>query len=117
VPFIEYTTEVKGTDRDGILTLFLGIGVIASVLAYVYAGMSPWATSLVIAGCGALTALLGFLTWIDIEGIVDLNNQEFNFIRVTVGIGVPLTTISGAVAAFLGVACLRLLRAAAPPAA
>lgn len=113
-----FTLSVNGMDRDGPYTLALGAAIIVAILASVYTRLSSRHAFTAVAVFGALIALIGFLTWIDVEGAVDVDGTELEsspFISVSPQAGLVMTTVGGIVAAALGLAGVRLEAAPEPP--
>ncbi len=112
------TLSVNGMDRDGPYTAALAAAIIVAILASVYTSLSSRHAFTAVAACGALIALIGFLTWIDVEGAVDVDGTELEsspFVSVSPQAGLVMTTVGGIVAAALGLAGVRLEAAAEPP--
>ncbi|HEY5639144.1 MAG TPA: hypothetical protein VIW01_03770 [Dehalococcoidia bacterium] len=112
------TLSVNGMDRDGPYTAALAAAIVVAILASVYTSLSSRYAFTAIAICGAMIALIGFLTWIDVEGAVDVDGTELEsspFISVSPQAGLVMTTVGGIVAAALGLAGVRLEAAPEPP--
>lgn len=110
------TLSVNGMERDGPYTAALGVAIVLATLASVYTSLSSRHAFTAVAVCGALIALIGFLTWIDVEGAVDVDGTELEgspFVSVAPQAGLVITTVGGIVSATLGLAGLRLEEA--PP--
>lgn len=106
-----FTLSVNGMDRDGPYTLALGAAIIVAILASVYTRLSSRHAFTAVAVFGALIALIGFLTWIDVEGAVDVDGTELEsspLVSVSPEAGLIMTTVAGIVAATLGLAGVRL---------
>jgi len=102
-----YTLSVNGMDRDGPFTAALGVAIIVAILASVYTRLSSRHAFTAVAVSGALIALIGFLTWIDVQGAVDVDGTELEsspFVSVSPQAGLVMTTIAGIVAGTLGLA-------------
>jgi hypothetical protein len=105
------TFAVNGMERDGPYTAALGAAIIMATLASVYTSLSSRHAFTAVAVFGALIALIGFLTWIDVEGAVDVDGTELEgspFVTVSPQAGLVMTTVGGIVSATLGLAGLRL---------
>ena len=105
-----FTLSVNGMDRDGPYTAALGAAIIVAILAPVYTRLSSRHAFTAVAVFGAAIALLGFLTWIDVQGAVDVDGTELEalpFVSVSPQIGLVLTTAAGVAAGALGLAGLR----------
>ena len=105
-----FSFSVNGMDRDGPYTAALGAAIIMAVLASVYTPLSSRHAFTAVAVFGAAIALIGFLTWIDVQGAVDVDGtelEELPFVSVSPQIGLVLTTGAGIIAATLGLAGLR----------
>ena len=102
--------SVNGMDRDGPYTAALGAAIIVAILASVYTRLSSRHAFTAVAVFGAAIALIGFLTWIDVEGAVDVDGtelEELPFISVSPQAGLVITTVAGIVAGSLGLAGVR----------
>lgn len=109
--------SVNGMDRDGPYTAALGAAIIVAILASVYTRLSSRHAFTAVAVFGAGIALLGFLTWIDVQGAIDVDGtelEELPFISVSPQAGLVMTTVAGIVAGTLGLAGVRF--DAPPPA-
>ena len=107
---LSYTISVNGMDRDGPYTAALGAAIIVAILASVYTQLSSRHAFTAVAVFGALIALIGFLTWVDVEGAVDVDGTELEaspFVSVSPQAGLVITTVAGIVAATLGLAGFR----------
>lgn len=107
---IIFTFSINGMDRDGPYTAALGAAIILAILASVYTRLSSRHAFTAVAVFGAAIALIGFLTWIDVEGAVDVDGtelEELPFISVSPQAGLVITTVAGIVAGSLGLAGLR----------
>ncbi len=105
-----FSFSVNGMDRDGPYTAALGAAIIMAVLASVYTPVSSRHAFTAVAVFGAAIALIGFLTWIDVEGAVDVDGtepEELPFISVSPQAGLVITTVAGIVAGSLGLAGVR----------
>ena len=105
-----FTFSVNGMDRDGPYTAALGAAIIVAMLASVYTRLSSRHAFTAVAVFGAAIALIGFLTWIDVQGAVDVDGTELEalpFVSVSPQSGLVLTTVAGLAAATLGLAGLR----------
>ncbi len=105
-----YTLSVNGMDRDGPFTAALGAAIIVAILASVYTRLSSRHAFTAVSGFGALIALIGFLTWIDVQGAVDVDGTELEsspFVSVSPQAGLVMTTVAGIVAGTLGLASVR----------
>ncbi len=105
-----FTLSVNGMDRDGPYTAALGAAIIVAILASVYTRLSSRHAFTAVAVFGALIALIGFLTWIDVQGAVDVDGtelEELPFISVSPQAGLVMTTVAGIVAGTLGLAGVR----------
>ena len=112
-----FTLSVNGMERDGPYTAALGAAIIVAILASVYTQLSSRHAFTAVAVFGALIALIGFLTWIDVEGAVDVDGTELEaspFVSVSPQAGLVITTVAGIVAATLGLAGVRLEEAPPP---
>ena len=101
------TFSINGMDRDGQYTAALGAAIIVAMLASVYTRLSSRHAFTAVAVFGAAIALIGFLTWIDVQGAVDVDGtelEELPFISVSPQAGLVLTTAAGIVAGTLGLA-------------
>ena len=106
-----FSFSVNGMDRDGPFTAALGAAIIVAILASIYTQLSSRHAFTAVAVFGAAIALIGFLTWIDVQGAVDVDGSELEalpFVSVSPQSGLVLTTIAGAIAATLGLAGIRL---------
>ena len=102
-----FSFSVNGMDRDGPYTAALGAAIIVAMLASVYTRLSSRHAFTAVAVFGAAIALIGFLTWIDVQGAVDVDGtelEELPFISVSPQAGLVLTTAAGIVAGTLGLA-------------
>ncbi|MCH7484264.1 MAG: hypothetical protein IIA90_03835 [Chloroflexi bacterium] len=102
-----FTFSVNGMDRDGPLTAALGAAIIVAMLASVYTRLSSRHAFTAVAVFGAAIALIGFLTWIDVQGAVDVDGtelEELPFVSVSPQVGLVMTTVAGIVAGSLGLA-------------
>ena len=102
--------SVNGMDRDGPYTAALGVAIIVAILASVYTRLSSRHAFTAVAVFGAAIGLIGFLTWIDVQGAVDVDGTELEalpFVSVSPQSGLVLTTVAGLAAAALGLAGLR----------
>ena len=102
--------SVNGMDRDGQYTAALGIAIIVAILASVFTGIATRHAFTAVAIFGAGIWLIGFLTWIDVQGAVDVDGTELEalpFVSVSPQYGLVLTTVAGLIAAVLGLAGLR----------
>jgi len=107
---IIFTLSVNGMDRDGPYTAALGAAIIVAILASVYTRLSSRHAFTAVAIFGAAIALIGFLTWIDVKGAVDVDGtelEELPFISVSPQAGLVMTTVAGIVAGSLGLAGVR----------
>ena len=114
---LSFTISVNGMERDGPFTVALGAAIIVAILASVYTRLSSRRAFTAVAVCGALIALIGFLTWVDVEGAVDVDGTELEaspFVSVSPQAGLVITTVAGIVAATLGLAGVRLEEAPPP---
>ncbi len=105
-----FTFSINGMDRDGPYTAALGVAIIVAILASVYTRLSSRHAFTAVAVFGAAIALIGFLTWIDVQGAVDVDGTELEalpFVSVSPQSGLVLTTVAGLAAAALGLAGLR----------
>ena len=105
-----FTIAINGMDRDGPFTAALGAAIIVAILASVYTRLSSRHAFTAVAVFGAAIALIGFLTWIDVEGAVDVDGtelEELPFISVSPQAGLVITTVAGIVAGSLGLAGVR----------
>jgi hypothetical protein len=106
IPILEdLRLTVSGTEADGYLTLFLGVCVIACILAGIYAGLDTRISSLLAGAFGVGIVVIGALAWSDLQGFVDVNGTELEdlpFIETSVKHGLILTVGSGILAAFGG---------------
>ena len=105
-----FSFSVNGMDRDGPYTAALGAAIIVAMLASVYTRLSSRHAFTAVAVFGAAIALIGFLTWIDVQGAVDVDGtelEELPFISVSPQAGLVLTTAAGIVAGTLGLAAVR----------
>jgi len=105
-----FTLSVNGMDRDGPYTAALGAAIIVAILASVYTTLSSRHAFTAVAVFGGLIALIGFLTWIDVKGAVDVDGTELEespFISVSPQAGLVMTTVAGIVAGSLGLAGVR----------
>ena len=106
-----FSSSINGMDRDGPYTAALGVAIIVAILASVYTRLASRHAFTAVAVFGAAIALIGFLTWIDVQGAVDVDGSELEalpFVSVSPQSGLVLTTIAGAIAATLGLAGIRL---------
>ena len=102
-----FSFSVNGMDRDGPYTAALGAAIIVAMLASVYTRLSSRHAFTAVAVFGAAIALIGFLTWVDVQGAVDVDGtelEELPFISVSPQAGLVLTTAAGIVAGTLGLA-------------
>ena len=102
-----FSFSVNGMDRDGPYTAALGVAIIVAILASVYTRLSSRHAFTAVAVFGAAIALIGFLTWIDVQGAVDVQGtelEELPSISVSPQAGLVLTTAAGIVAGTLGLA-------------
>ena len=102
-----FSFSVNGMDRDGPYTAALGAAIIVAMLASVYTRLSSRHAFTAVAVFGAAIALIGFLTWIDVQGAVDVQGtelEELPSISVSPQAGLVLTTAAGIVAGTLGLA-------------
>ena len=93
--------------------LFFGLGAILTRVVSRLDDPAPMTfyTLLTFVVFGAAIALIGFLTWVDVQGAVDVDGSELEalpFVSVSPQSGLVLTTIAGAIAATLGLAGIRL---------
>ena len=105
-----FTISINGMDRDGPFTAALGAAIIVAILASVYTRLSSRHAFTAVAVLGAAIALIGFLTWIDVEGAFDVDGtelEELPFISVSPQAGLVITTVAGIVAGSLGLAGVR----------
>ena len=105
-----FTISINGMDRDGPLTAALGAAIIVAILASVYTRLSSRHAFTAVAVFGAAIALIGFLTWIDVQGAIDVDGtelEELPFISVSPQAGLVITTVAGIVAGSLGLAGVR----------
>ena len=105
-----FSISLNGMDRDGPFTATLGAAIIVAILASVYTKLSSRHAFTAVAIFGAGITLLGFLTWIDVQGAVDVDGTELEalpFVDVSPQIGLILTTASGLIAGSLGLVGLR----------
>ncbi len=105
-----FTLSVNGMDRDGPFTAALGAAIIVAILASVYTRLSSRHAFTAVSSFGALIALIGFLTWIDVQGAVDVDGTELEgspFVSVSPQAGLVMTTLAGIVAGTLGLAGVR----------
>ncbi|RLC58843.1 MAG: hypothetical protein DRI30_02055 [Chloroflexi bacterium] len=105
-----FTLSVNGMDRDGPFTVALGAAIIAATVAPVYTGLSSRQSFTAVAVFGGLIALIGFLTWIDVEGAVNVDGEGVTglpFVSVSPQAGLVITTVAGIVAGTLGLAGVR----------
>ncbi len=106
-----FSFSVNGMDRDGPYTAALGAAIIVAILASVYTQLSSRHAFTAVAIFGAGIALLGFLTWIDVQGAIDVDGtelEELPFVSVSPQAGLVMTTVAGIVAGTLGLAGVRL---------
>jgi hypothetical protein len=106
-----YSVTVDGMERDGEYTTVMAGAIIAAVLATVVLRLPDRHASTAVAVLGAGIALIGVLTWIDIEGAVDVDGDELEalpLVEARVQLGLILTTVAGLAAALLGLAGMRL---------
>ncbi len=111
-----FSISFSGMDRDGEYTAALGIFIIVAILASVFTGLASRHAFTAVAVFGAVIWLIGFLTWIDVQGAVDVDGTELEalpFVSVSPQAGLVLTTVAGLIAAVLGLAGIRF--AARPP--
>ncbi len=102
-----FTFSINGMDRDGPYTAALGAAIIVAILASVYTRLASRHAFTAVAVFGAVIALIGFLTWIDVQGAVDVDGtelEELPFVSVSPQAGLILTTVAGIVAGSLGLA-------------
>ena len=102
--------SVNGMDRDGRYTAALGIAIIVAILASVFTRLASRHAFTAVAVFGAVIWLIGFLTWIDVQGAVDVDGTELEalpFVSVSPQYGLVLTTVAGLIAAVLGLAGIR----------
>ncbi len=107
VEVVIFTFSINGMDRDGPYTAALGAAIIVAILASVYTRLASRHAFTAVAVFGAAIALIGFLTWIDVEGAVDVDGtelEELPFISVSAQAGLVMTTVAGIVAGSLGLA-------------
>ncbi|MCH7810393.1 MAG: hypothetical protein IH863_07425 [Chloroflexi bacterium] len=105
-----FTFSINGMDRDGPYTAALGAAIIVAILASVYTRLSSRHAFTAVAVFGAAIALIGFLTWIDVQGAIDVDGtelEELPFISVSPQAGLVMTTVAGIVAGTLGLAGVR----------
>ena len=105
-----FTLSVNGMDRDGPFTAALAAAIIVAILASVYTRISSRHAFTAVIAFGALIALIGFLTWIDVQGAVDVDGTELEsspFVSVSPQAGLVMTTVAGIVAGTLGLAGVR----------
>jgi len=105
-----FTLSVNGMDRDGPFTAALAAAIIVAILASVYTRISSRHAFTAVTVLGALIALIGFLTWIDVQGAVDVDGTELEsspFVSVSPQAGLVMTTVAGIVAGTLGLAGVR----------
>ena len=105
-----FTLSINGMDRDGPYTAALGAAIILAIVASAYTRLSSRHAFTAVAVCGALIALIGFLTWIDVEGAVDVDGSELEsspLVSVSPQAGLIMTTVAGIVAATLGLVGIR----------
>ncbi len=105
-----HTFSINGMDRDGPYTAALGAAIIVAILASVYTRLSSRHAFTAVAVFGAGIALLGFLTWIDVQGAIDVDGtelEELPFVSVSPQAGLVMTTVAGIVAGSLGLAGVR----------
>ncbi len=105
-----FTLSVNGMDRDGPYTAALGAAIIVAMLASVYTRLSSRHAFTAVAVFGGLIALIGFLTWIDVQGAVDVDGtelEELPFVSISPQAGLVMTTVAGIVAGSLGLAGVR----------
>jgi hypothetical protein len=98
-------------ERDGPYTAVMAGAIIAAVLGTVVFKLPDRHASTAVAVLGAGIALIGFLTWIDVAGAVDVDGQETEelpLVSARVQLGLILTTAAGLVAGLLGLAGMRL---------
>ncbi len=108
--FSVHTFSINGMDRDGPYTAALGAAIIVAMLASVYTPLSSRQAFTAVAVFGAAIGLIGFLTWIDVQGAIDVDGTELEalpFVSVSPQSGLVLTTVAGLAAAALGLAGLR----------
>ncbi len=102
--------SINGMDRDGPYTAALGVAIIVAILASVYTRLSSRHAFTAVAVFGAAIALIGFLTWIDVQGAIDVDGTELEespIISVSPQAGLVVTTVAGIVAGSLGLAGVR----------
>ena len=105
-----FTLSVNGMDRDGPFTAALAAAIIVAILASVYTRISSRHAFTAVTVLGALIALIGFLTWIDVQGAIDVDGTELEsspFVSVSPQAGLVMTTVAGIVAGTLGLAGVR----------
>ncbi len=105
-----FTLSVNGMDRDGPYTAALGAAIIVAILASVYTRLSSRHAFTAVGIFGAAIALIGFLTWIDVQGAIDVDGTELEespLISVSPQAGLVMTTVAGIVAGSLGLAGVR----------
>ena len=105
-----FSISFDGMDRDGEYTAALGIAIIVAILASVFTRLASRHAFTAVAIFGAGIWLIGFLTWIDVQGAIDVDGTELEalpFVSVSPQYGLILTTVAGLSAAVLGLAGIR----------
>lgn len=101
------STEVDGTDSDGLLTLLIAVAVIFAVIGAVYGAAPGRFAALAVAGLSIAIIVVAALALSDIKGLIDVDGTELENlpgVEVKAQLGLYLTLIAGIAGAVMGLA-------------
>jgi uncharacterized oligopeptide transporter (OPT) family protein len=86
----------NGLDGDGQITLVLGVAAVVLAVVALRGNPAPLAALVIVAGLGALIAVIGVIDYVDAKNrIGDLTAEERRLIAISIGAGLYLTIAAG----------------------
>ena len=86
----------NGLDGDGQITIVLGVAAVVLAVVALRGHSAPLAALVIVAGLGALIAVIGVIDYVDAKNrIGDLTAEERQLIAISIGVGLYLTIAAG----------------------
>lgn len=86
----------NGLDGDGQITIVLGVVAVVLAVVALRGQPAPLAALVIVAGLGALIAVIGVIDYVDARNrIGDLTVEERQLVAISIGAGLYLTIAAG----------------------
>ena len=86
----------NGLDGDGQITIVLGLAAVVLAAVALRRQPAPLAALVIVAGLGALIAVIGVIDYVDAKNrIGDLTAEERPLVAISIGVGLYLTIAAG----------------------